>query len=46
MFSHKSESVDSLGRGTVQGLCRKLRLENDPHNYGSNDMAIIGQEET
>ena len=46
MFSHKSESVDSIGKGTVQGLCRKLRLENDPHNYGSNDMAIIGQEET
>ena len=47
VFSHKSESVDSLGRGTVQGLCRKPRLESDPHNnYGSNDMAIIGQEET
>ena len=46
MFSHKSESVDSLGRETVQELCRKLRLENDPTNYGSDDMAIIGQEET
>ena len=22
VFSHKNESVDSLGRGTVQGLCR------------------------
>ena len=22
VFSHKSESVDSLGRGTVKGLCR------------------------
>ena len=22
MFSHKNESVDSLGRGTVKGLCR------------------------
>ena len=31
VFSHISESLDSLGRGAVQGLCRKLRLENDPH---------------
>ena len=22
VFAHKSESVDSLGRGTVKGLCR------------------------
>ena len=22
VFSHKSESVDSLGSGTVKGLCR------------------------
>ena len=22
VFSHKSESVDSLGRGTFKGLCR------------------------
>ena len=22
VFSHNSESVDSLGRGTVKGLCR------------------------
>ena len=22
VFFHKSESADSLGRGTVQGLCR------------------------
>ena len=22
VFSHKSERVDSLGRGTVKGLCR------------------------
>ena len=21
VFSHKSESIDSLGKGTVQGLC-------------------------
>ena len=39
VFSHKSESVDSLGRGTVKRfrLCEivcKLRLENDPRDYG------------
>ena len=22
VFSHKNESVDGVGRGTVQGLCR------------------------
>ena len=43
VFSHKSESVDSLERGTVQGLCRKLRLENDPHNYGSKDIEQMWQ---
>ena len=39
----KSESVDSVGRGTVQSLYRmkemcKLRLENDSHDYGSKDI--------
>ena len=48
MFRHKNESVDRLGRGTVQGLCRvkevcKLRLENDPHDYGSEDIEQILQ---
>ena len=42
------ESVDTLGRGTVQGLfcvkevC-KLILENEPHDYGSRDIAQILQ---
>ena len=43
MFSHKNESVDSHGRGTVKGFCRvkevcKLRLENDPNDYGSKEI--------
>ena len=47
VFSHKSESVDSLGRGTVQGLCRvnlvcKLRLEKDPQDIEH----IFSREET
>ena len=47
-FCHKSKGVDGLGRETVQGLFRvkdvcKLRLENDPHNYGSNDIEQILQ---
>ena len=25
VFSHKSESVDSLGRGTVKSLCRETQ---------------------
>ena len=46
MFCHKNESVGSLGSGTVQGLIRvkevcKLRLENDPHDYGSKDIERI-----
>ena len=48
MFCHKNESVDSLGRGTVQGLFRleevsKLRLENHPHDYISKDIQQILQ---
>ena len=46
VFCHKNESVGSLGSGTVQGLIRvkevcKLRLENDPHDYGSKDIEQI-----
>ena len=42
----KSKRVNSLWRGTVQGLCHvkevcKLRLENDPHVYGSKDTKQI-----
>ena len=48
MFCHKSESVDSCRRGTVHGLFRvkevcKLRLENDPHDYGSKNVEQILQ---
>ena len=42
----KSKRVNSLSRGTVQGLCHvkevcKLRFENDPHVYGSKDTKQI-----
>ena len=43
-----TKNKDSLGRGTVQGLCRvkyvcKLRLENYPHEHGSKDIEQIVQ---
>ena len=48
VFCHKSENVDSPGRETVQSLFSvknvcKLRLENDPHNFGSDDIEQIWQ---
>ena len=42
VFSHKSESVDSLGGLSKALSCEivcTLRLENDPGDYGSNDIA-------
>ena len=43
VLSHKSESIDNLGRANCQRFmaCEivcKLRLENEPHNYGSNNL--------
>ena len=48
MFSHKSERVDSLGRGNCQRFmsCEivcKLKLENFPGDYGSSDIEQILQ---
>ena len=51
VFSHKSESVDSLGRGTFKRFmsCEivcKLRFENNPCDYCSNDIEQILQTST
>ena len=48
VFTHKSESVDNLGEGNFQRFmtCKivcKLRLENDPGDYGSNNIVLILQ---